>query len=339
MCRGRAGGWCEGSSRRLVPERAGPPQVMVGAAPTDIRACPDPERDVRDLDAGKRHSGETCLGWDRPCLWLRPGALCGQSSHLTGHQCRLPQHPASHRPGMGAPLPSKMPAQARRGMRVSPHHPVHSWSRSMWLLPAAREDAQATPQAAAQLRHNPKPGTRTLCRPSPNLQPPGPSALDPRAAGSPVTGGRGRSLGHWDSASTCPSTFSARKQAAFFPAKSQLCLKHLSETPHPWKEGTAAILRQPQPPTTSPDADLLCSFMRYVPCRRVPRGRCSAAGEDDGMQSDRHRWPAPSLPARRPLLALSPRVSTALLTSLGCRTGCAGVLPGSGEVLRCHTDR
>ena len=208
----------------------------------------------------------------------------------------------------------------------------HLQDRGCWGQTASRSTAQTQPGQCKRGR-GPFVDLLPICIP----------ATAPRAAGSPATRGKGRALWHWDSARTCPSTFSARKQVAFFPAKSQPCPKHLLETPHPSKEGRvfgrAAILRQPQPPSTPPDTDLVHSFMRYVSPCHVPRGCCSVAGEGTGMRSDRPCWLAPLLPAHPPLPALSPRISTALLMSLGCRASHAGVLPGGDKVLRCQTDR
>lgn len=212
---------------------------------------------------------------DWPCFWLSPHTLHSWSPPTSPHTCTaLPSSQPCITLVQGAALPPRNTCPIpQRGKGVPPIcRPPTQQSRSTQLPgPSHRQEYSSdTTQKWA-------PGPFTDLPPNPQ-----PCVPAPR----PVAG-RGRSLQHWDTASTRPSTFSAREQAAFFPARSQPCPKHLSETPHPSKEGRefgrAALLSQLQPLSADLTPTLLQLHAIRVP---LPCGCCSAAGEGDGMWSD-----------------------------------------------------
>lgn len=159
---------------------------------------------------------------------------------------------------------------------ASHHCPLHSWSGST-QLPAALGMLEPAQKQECSSDTTQKCGPGPFADLSPNPQPPTAVPQPPRAAGSPTTGGRGRSLWHQDSTDTRSLTISARKQAAFFPAKSQPFPNWACQTPpHPLKEGRA-FGRASILPNRSRPAPLLTPTLCAAPCDTCPTATCPAA--------------------------------------------------------------
>lgn len=137
--------------------------------------------------------------------------------------------------------------------------------------------------AGAQLRHDGDQDPSETCSSLPWL-----SALVPRAAGSPVTGGRGRTQQHGDHTNTHPFNFSGQETSSFFSSKtSTSCPNKLSVPPI---QGAVSVWE-----SSSPETAWLPSAAADLVQLRAPR----LAEVTDAQRQDSPCWPVPSLPHTR----------------------------------------